>query len=332
MIIVYIGTLFLGIYLIVRLYHLYRVKRENIEDALKFLYTSHQENNIVTLETLAGRLKISKGAAIRHIEEMTNKGLVSMSGGHIKLTVSGSALGLQILRAHRLWERYLSDYTDVPLQKIHDHAEKHEHKLKEEEIKRLETQLGYPKRDPHGDIIPDKVGEFAGELGVPLTDWPSNQPARVVHIEDEPQSIFTQILNEGIIPGSNLVVKEATQTGVRLEIEDQEIWLVPIVASNIYVTPAPVREELREKILLSDLTPGQKARVVNISRDIKGFLRRRLFDLGFTKGALVEAALRSSFGKGGPSAYHIRGTLIALRREQTEKIYIDPVEDESANQ
>lgn len=329
MIILYILIPIAAIYLAIRLYQLRVQKRKNIEDALKFLYTSALGNSLVSLEALAGRLGLSKRATVRLIQQMTNRGLVTMSEGHVLLTLDGKALGLQILRAHRLWERYLSDYTDVPIRDIHRLAEDQEHKLNEEEISKLEAQLGYPRRDPHGDLIPDKEGKLSGETGVPVTDWPANKPARVVHVEDEPESIFLQVIDQGILPGTILLVREVTQSGVRLELEGQDIWLAPIVASNVYVMPAALEEEFRGKTTLADLKPHQKARVAGISKDIRGLLRRRLFDLGFTRGALVEASLRSSFGKGDPTAYKIRGTTIALRREETVKIYVDMIEGQA---
>jgi Fe2+ transport system protein FeoA len=54
---------------------------------------------------------------------------------------------------------------------------------------------------------------------------------------------------------------------------------------------------------------------------VTGFRRRRLFDLGFTPGALVECAFHSAFGE--PTAYRVRGTLIALRLEQARRIEVE---------
>jgi Fe2+ transport system protein FeoA len=49
---------------------------------------------------------------------------------------------------------------------------------------------------------------------------------------------------------------------------------------------------------------------------------RRLMDLGFTTGATIRAAL-STFA-GDPRAYEIRGTLVALRREQASQVLVQP--------
>ena len=79
---------------------------------------------------------------------------------------------------------------------------------------------------------------------------------------------------------------------------------------------------------LANLRPGQRARITGIAEDVRGLLRRRLLDLGFTRGAVVEVVLESAFGRGDPVAYRIRSTMIALRRKQAERTFVDPVQEE----
>lgn len=56
------------------------------------------------------------------------------------------------------------------------------------------------------------------------------------------------------------------------------------------------------------------------SLDFKGDLRRRFLDLGFTVGSKVVSAFKSP--SGDPVAYIVRGTVIALRNSDAEKIII----------
>ncbi len=310
-----------------RVWSWYRIRRrETVEDAIKFIWDCEERGTKATLEALAGKLKLSQRATLTLLRRMSERGLVRMSGGHVCLTPEGKALGLQISRAHRLWERYLSDFTDVPLPDIHRLADRQEHALSEEDVRALAARLGHPRRDPHGDPIPTEKGEHLVEVGIPLTDWPTSQPARIVHIEDEPASIFAQVLAEGLLPGMDIIVEESSPQGVRLKVDGNDIWLAGVVASHIHVLPAPkeVEEVAERRWTLADLKPGERARVVGISRSIRGLLRRRLLDLGFTRGALVEAVLESAFGHGDPKAFRVRGTTIALRREQAERIFVEP--------
>ena len=74
------------------------------------------------------------------------------------------------------------------------------------------------------------------------------------------------------------------------------------------------------KSILSDLIPGEKAMVKYISDDCQGIERQRLLDLGFVPGSEVEVEVISPFKD--PTAYRIKGGLIALRKSQANKIQI----------
>lgn len=76
------------------------------------------------------------------------------------------------------------------------------------------------------------------------------------------------------------------------------------------------------KAILSELIPGQKAFIKSISDECQGIERQRLMDLGFVPGSVVEVEMVSPFRD--PTAYRIKGGLIALRRIQASKINISP--------
>jgi Fe2+ transport system protein FeoA len=79
----------------------------------------------------------------------------------------------------------------------------------------------------------------------------------------------------------------------------------------------PVEEPLET---LANLNPGEEATVVRLSLDCRGLERRRLMDLGLLPGTVVAAEMRSPTGD--PTAFRIRGALIALRVEQAGYIQI----------
>lgn len=78
-----------------------------------------------------------------------------------------------------------------------------------------------------------------------------------------------------------------------------------------------MRDE-KNRFNLSNL-PLRKQGVVT-SIEAEGFLRSRLLDLGFIPGTIVEPVRRSPLGN--PTAYRIRGTIIALRSEEGDKILV----------
>lgn len=74
------------------------------------------------------------------------------------------------------------------------------------------------------------------------------------------------------------------------------------------------------KAILSELIPGERAFVQRISDECQGIERQRLMDLGFVPGTAVEVEVISPFRD--PTAYRIKGGLIALRKNQASKIQI----------
>lgn len=70
--------------------------------------------------------------------------------------------------------------------------------------------------------------------------------------------------------------------------------------------------------VLSSLGVGQSARVIGLLSE--GSIRRRLQDIGVISGTRIDCVMKSPYGD--PTAYLIRGAIIALRREDAEKILI----------
>lgn len=74
-------------------------------------------------------------------------------------------------------------------------------------------------------------------------------------------------------------------------------------------------------ISLSDLSPGEKMMITAIH--INGTMRRRLLDLGFVPGFIVEMIQASPLGD--PIAFRVSGTTIALRKEESSQIFGEKV-------
>lgn len=294
-------------------------ERALIEDCVKHIHARERRGTLATAESVAGALGARMNHAVELIAAMEAGGLVQSTGSGLVLTSSGHTLALQVIRAHRLLERYLADELRMPVEAIHATADRKEHALTPEEADELEVRLGYPRSDPHGDPIPTSTGSLPSVQSTALTDWPLRRPAEIVHLEDEPPEVFAQIVAAGLAPGVNVEVIESSEQRLVIWDGESESVLAPVVASNVFVAdvPHPVRPPLR----LSALEPGESGRVVALR--CEGFNRRRLLDLGLTPGTVVECAFPGPMGE--PTAYRVRGALIALRREQGDEIEIEPL-------
>ena len=300
--------------------HSERRQRMLAEDALKHLHASAWRHHTATLQSLAGALRLSPQSALKLIRQMEAQGWVASRAEGLSLTPEGERLAIEVVRAHRLWERYLADEARMPLADIHAEAERREHNRAPETVQALDAAMGYPAIDPHGDPIPTADGKLAATPTKPLTDWPTATPARITHLEDEPAIIFSQIVAEGLCPGMVVRVIEANAQRLVLSDGERVHTLAPIVAANVFVAPDGVGAPSIGAKALTTLRLGQQATVCRLDDSLQGFTRRRLLDLGLTPGTTITAEMRSLFGD--PLAYRVRGTLIALRREQAEKVLI----------
>ncbi len=71
-------------------------------------------------------------------------------------------------------------------------------------------------------------------------------------------------------------------------------------------------------ITLDKLPLNSSGRIIGFN--CSGPLQRRLLDLGLIKNTTIHAALKSPFGD--PTAYEVRGFLIALRKEDAHSILV----------
>ncbi|MEZ4796880.1 MAG: metal-dependent transcriptional regulator [Flavobacteriaceae bacterium] len=292
-----------------------------IEDILKQLYHVENSGNKVDTKTLVEVLNFKNKSIVEAIQKMSINNLVYFDKDALKLTEEGQEYALRIIRVHRLWERYLADKTGFNKNEWHDRAEQMEHKLSHDETNELASQLGNPKFDPHGDPIPTKTGKVAEIEGVELPLLPVNSIARITHIEDEPEVIYKQILAENIHIGSLIKVVENNNTRIVFHSEGEEFVLAPIVASNLTALAIEKEEVIEDNIArLSGLQENETAEIIGISKESRGESRRRLLDLGFVKGSKIKIDLLNPLGE--PHAYLIKGTSIALRKDQASKILI----------
>jgi len=296
--------------------------RTRSEDALKHLYHCETAGRRPSVESVAGALEMPLNAAAELLLRMQQAGLLESDDEALRLTPSGRSSALHIVRAHRLWERYLADETGVSEADWHAQAERHEHVLSPVQADALSAHLGNPAYDPHGDPIPTPAGEFAPLRGQPLTSMPASASVRIVHLEDEPAVIYAQLVASGLHPGMEVRVLESTAQRVRFWAGGDEHVVAPIVAANISVIPLP--EDLPMTPYagerLSQLEPGETGEVVGLSPACRGLQRRRLMDLGILPGTVIAAEMRSP--SGDPTAFWIRGALIALRRDRADLVQI----------
>ncbi|MGK9369996.1 FeoA domain-containing protein [Melioribacter sp. Ez-97] len=301
--------------------------KELIEDTLKHLYNSEEAKTDTDENTLSKVLSISVKQAGRLIKKLEESGLTENVDGKQKLTKNGRAYALKVVRIHRLLEKYFAENTSISETEWHKIAEAKEHQIDDDKAKELAARLGNPLRDPHGDPIPTAKGEVYSHNGVPLSKLNVNDFGNIVHIEDEPKSLYKEISDSGIYPGMQIQVKNKKDDGIEIKGDGKKQYISNEAAANITIVPLNKEEIVTQDYKpLSNLEVGEEAEVVGISKALRGMQRRRLLDFGIVPGTRIRAVLKSVGDD--PVAYELRGALIALRKNQSDYIFIRKIGNE----
>lgn len=134
-----------------------RAARRHIEseDCLKAIYTLLEQGNACGVVDVARKTGFSAARVEALVRELQSERMLQGGANVLTLTHDGRARATEMVRAHRLWESYLADEARIDMDHIHDEAEhlEHAHELADEVAERL----GFPKTDPHGEVIPTRT-------------------------------------------------------------------------------------------------------------------------------------------------------------------------------
>jgi len=296
-------------------------KRAILEDALKYIFDCEYNKVTCAVTSLAGHLNITMEKAWGLVNRLTSLELVFMNKQAISLTDTGRSYALRILRIHRIWERYLADETSVEPVDWHFEADRIEHLVTEEETEKLAASLGNPVYDPHGDPIPTAEGSLPKQKGISLSTMQEGDTGYITHLEDEPNSIYEQLVVLGLYPGMYVYVAKVTDHKITFIAEGEECTLTPLFAGYITVEKTSAKAEQGPKNeILSSLKPGEQAVVVGISPNCRGQQRRRLMDLGIIPGSRISPVIKSA--SGDPVGYRIMETTIGIRKQHADYVFI----------
>jgi len=179
-----------------------------IEDYVKVIYahTEWQPEQITT-SVLAARLGLAASSVTEMVKKLVALGLVDHEPyGAVELTEQGTKLALTMIRRHRLIETWLVDFIGYSWDEVHDEAEVLEHTMSDRLLDALDTQLGHPTRDPHGDPIPSRDGTILRPEAVLLRDLVVGASGAVVRISDRDPMLLRHLDAEGVTLDSELLV------------------------------------------------------------------------------------------------------------------------------
>jgi DtxR family Mn-dependent transcriptional regulator len=173
-----------------------------VQDYLKAIGKAELAGEPVTTTRMADALRVSAPSATEMAKKLDELQLVKRTPYRgVVLTEAGRKLALEALRHHRLLERYLVETLGMSIVQAHAEADRLEHALSEDVEARIDSALGFPDRDPHGDPIPD------ANLRVPAADWEplselaESEQRTIRRVPDDNEDVLQYLAGLDLVPG-----------------------------------------------------------------------------------------------------------------------------------
>ena len=220
------------------------VHTESVDDYLKaILELSGPEEQRVASNVLARQLGVRAASVTGMVKKLAAQrpALVKYERHHgVRLTRAGKMRALEVLRHHRLLERFLHDLLDYTWDEVHEEADRLEHFISEKLEDRIAAKLSDPQTDPHGHLIPERSGAVPQREEILLSKWACGVPAVISSVSDRDPSRLREMERLGLRPGVSIVVEAGVRNAsllVRIDGRAGAVRLNQALAGEISVVP-----------------------------------------------------------------------------------------------
>jgi DtxR family Mn-dependent transcriptional regulator len=220
------------------------------EEYLQIIYWLQEARLPMTGANIARAMQVSAPTVHEMIGRLEDDGYVTRAADKsLSFTETGHEHASQIVRRHRLIERFLTDVFDIPWDQVHEEAEKLEHWMSPVVEERMLRAIGDAKTCPHGHPI------FEGdrEQGVPLADVEEGADVRVLRFENEAEDLLHYLMDAGLHPGMKGTVASSGDDEVVIDAKGTSHAVTRSVAETVSVVAdpsPPVRVALPDQLVL----------------------------------------------------------------------------------
>jgi len=163
--------------------------------------------------------------------------IVSEKYGKLDLTEEGKSIAVLLIRKHRLWETFLCDYLNFTWDEVHDVAEQLEHIKSKKLIDELDRFMDFPEKDPHGELIPNKNGEYAVLPKITLSSLVEGDLCQLVAVNDGSVNFLRYVSKIGLALSSEIRILEIREfdKSIRIKFNDTVETVTKKFADNVFV-------------------------------------------------------------------------------------------------
>ena len=212
------------------------------ENYLKAIWNAAEwSTQPVTVSVLAARLGLAASSVSEAVRKLTARGLVTHAPySAIALSAEGERIAVAMVRKHRVIETFLVEELGYAWDEVHDEAEVLEHALSDRLLDAIDAQLGYPGRDPHGDVIPAADGTLRRPAAVRLDEAPHGFEGVIVRISDRDPDVLRVVDRLGLALDDAVTVEPADGVGAGVGVRRRGgsvVVLAPAVAGALWIAP-----------------------------------------------------------------------------------------------
>ena len=220
------------------------------EEYLQTIFWLEEAGLPITAANIARAMQLSAPTVHEMVGRLEGDGYVKRaSDKSLSFTGSGRDHASQIVRRHRLIERFLTDVLNIPWDEVHEEAERLEHAMSPTLEERMLAAIGDAKTCPHGHPI------AAGTRieGVPLADVEQGAKLRILRFENEAEDVLHYLKESGLYPGLEGTLAAAGEDEVAVESNGSRHVVTRSVAETVSVTAdpsPPARVALPDQLVL----------------------------------------------------------------------------------
>jgi len=209
-----------------------------LEEYLEAIYKL-SERGPVRPTPIAEAIGVSGPTVTATLKRLESQGLVRRRRGEVILTENGRAQALDIVRRHRVAEKFLVDVLGMKWDEAHEDACLLEHALSPRVLEALEEYLDNPEVCPHGHPIPTADGTVADVEGRALCDMEAGSTVRIVQVAEDDEAMLAYLGSLGMFPGTTVRVCEVApfKGPLLVEVGDSTYAIGREVADAILVAP-----------------------------------------------------------------------------------------------
>lgn len=208
------------------------------ENYIKAIYHLQDGQALVSTNEIAGRMNTKASSVTDMLKKLADKNLaeyIPYKGA--RLTENGVRCANQIIRKHRLWEVFLVEKLDFSWDEVHEVAEQLEHIQSQKLIDQLDKHLDYPKKDPHGDPIPDSNGNYEVINKTLLSQLTKGDKGTLVGVIDTSSNFLNYLDKHNIQLGTQITVmeREDFDNSFTLQVNSKLLQVSQQIADNLYL-------------------------------------------------------------------------------------------------